>query len=183
MRVFTLLILLFFIPITSYSISNQDLMDKLDDMEFDSRHQRIMKEFDYEIRQQQRMLDKEIKELKNNQSNDSSKNTTGKYHYIVKGNSDNDFLIDKNSIKTDKQGTIYFIMTDMSTSPRRKDDFIYFSSDISVGINCQKNEVKFLKGFYYSSDVKLVKSLVFENIFKPISPNTFIPNFKNYLCN
>lgn len=155
--------------------TNQEILDRLDDLEF----QQLLNE-------QRKILDQMRKNL--DQTPTYSSGSTGKYKYITKDTLGVSYLIDLTSIRKNPLGNIViFTSTDTSDFPRYVKNKSYFYSDGEVEIVCATNLYKINNGKYYNSQFDLIHEWKsnrpeFIGVYKEFPDKSILNVFKKFVC-
>ncbi len=144
---------------TSYAASYQDLLDKLDDIEY----QLI------------------LNEIMRSQVPTSPTNST--IRYIVKSAIGNDHLIILDTIKKNSLGNIVFTRISSSENPRYLNNRAYFTIYTTTEINCIGNSYRDLNSDFFSNSMDLVYQIKkYKDDFIYFDEKSIIYNFKKFLC-
>jgi len=145
--------------------SNQDILDKLDEIEFE------------------RLMQKNINEI--NRSSEYSGNTglSKEFKYIGQDTKGATHLIALSTIRKNKAGNIVFMESVDSPSPRYKDNFTYFGTYGALEINCDYLTYRRISNNYFSSNTKLIKVEKYNSTLSAIPRNSLIDEYRRFLCN
>ena len=161
-----LLILLVLITPSVHSVSNQDLLDRLDEIEFE--------------REMNREIDRINRETDRRRQGGSQNN--GSLRYIVDNIDGTSYYIDTKDITKFKDGDIYFSRYSISDKPRYFGNVVYFHNLDTVVINCQRNEYTVRISSFGDSSGKKIKEVKFPPQYKSISSTSIMDSFRQYLC-
>ncbi|MBT8549996.1 hypothetical protein G6721_06690 [Polynucleobacter paneuropaeus] len=170
LSLFALLLMLSIISPPAFSASNQDILDRLDEMQFEA----------------------DLKELQrqNNQPYDAQgslfrdKNLT----YLGKSSKNTDYFISNSHTSFDpKSGRYIFSVITSSNNPRAYNNKIFYSSILGMSVYCPGSNMTILISTFFSQP-GIIGPVAFEvdramNINKDLMRNEpVLLNIKNYIC-
>lgn len=172
-KIITLLFL--FISFNSIAVTNQELMDRLDDLELEA-----------ELREGRRLMDEARRSIdRMKQQNQQLKNEKpSNFKHIGTSFDENYFFIDLRTITKNNLGNFVYVLHTSSDKPRNSRNVVYFYAEIRQEINCIENKVRALKTSLFSFDYKLLYTTDnYMREFSAIPEKSTIESIKKYLCN
>jgi len=178
-----MLFLLIFITLPVHSVTNQDLMDRLDEMEFEREMDKLKRENDRIDRETER-INREILRSNGVGGNQNSRNPD-LYFLGVKGT--RSFYIIKSTIKKSKYGFIIFQILSNSSFPQYKNNVTYYSRLDGGQMLCELPAIVILSESYFSEENLFGKEVLSNDQPYKYSPDgikkePILVNIKKYLC-
>jgi hypothetical protein len=166
----------------SLAVSNQELMDRLDDIELDMQ-----------MRETQRLMDEAQRQInrqrQNNSQQGNSQSSIGGGRYVMLRKYDDKFeskfYIDTNSIKKAKNGNTLFIFINTTEKPRYLGggQKAYFNTRVLVEMNCYAKKSQNVAGEFLLRDFTKVADMNPEKEMSTFDSSYLIHDFYKYVCN
>lgn len=174
-----LLILLVLITPSVHSVSNQDLLDRLDEIEFEREMNREIDRINRETDRSLKQFEREMGILPNQPRIYQGQSP---WKLITTDNSKVDYFIDTSTIKRSSNGQITFIGMIYSNFPRYRGGTTFFYSEPVTIIYCNQSKFQYVFEDFYSNNGKKLKRIKYD--FNPIdiSPNTTMDKLRSFVC-
>ena len=146
-----------------FSATNQDVIDRLDELQFEMDMQQLMRN-------------------QNSRPLPVAPPIRTQFYILGTDTLGDTYSIDTNSIKKLKNGNIQVTDFTDGDKPKYIADTTYFGTMGLVEINCYSNQSRKIKDNLYTKNTKLIKTITYKSEFININQNSMMQLYKNYLC-
>lgn len=143
--------------------SNQDILDRLDELEWE------------------RLMDQQLKEL-SRPSKGYQSSASNEIKYIGDDTEGSSFMIYLSTIRKNRAGNVVFDDFSSSTRPRYKGNFVYFSAIGTIEMNCEQLTYRRTSSFFYGPNSKFIKSEKYNQNLHLIPRNSMIDAYRRFIC-
>jgi hypothetical protein len=164
-----------FISFNSIAVTNQELMDRLDDLEWEAQ----MREGRQLMDEARRAIDRMKQE---NQQLRNVKPSNPKYKIISTQPDGTEFDIALRTIEKNKLGSYEFLANLTSEQPKLNGNIIYYSSMTLFEINCLQNKYRSQQVIYFDKNNKVIAEDNKLQQFALIKNSTVIAKYRDFLC-
>ncbi len=168
---------------SSYAVTNQELMDRLDDIEFENQMREMNREMDELLRQQRKQAERN--NLNNSPSSSSTYISSGSYikrtAKVIAQNSERIIAIDRDSIKRVKTDVILYTSAIEFDKPQYEGNKVYYGTTMTSLMNCANRQHAIMGYISYNKNLKIVSSENFPLLFIPGKGPIFNAEY-DFLC-